>query len=353
MQSHIRGMLEAGSSDLELHLFLDDRTKGAPPPFEDPRVHAHYVWGRVNALANVLNVTHCADEIGLDAVVYHNYVPYRADHARIAFVHDVSFREHPRFFTRVERMYFAPMRWLVPSADRIATPSASEKARLIRYGYGRDDQIDAVPHGVDPAFRPRSGWSEEALRAALRRFALPAEFILFVGRLNVRKNIATLISALPKMASRLPLVIAGAPDWKTSDLPAEAARLGVADRVHFLGGVSQEELEALYASATVFCFPSFDEGFGLPPLEAMASGCPVVSSNAASLPEVCGDACLLVDPHDAPGFAAALDAVIRDGALRERMRAAGLARAGALTLARCGASLLDVVERAVAGRTAA
>jgi glycosyltransferase involved in cell wall biosynthesis len=109
----------------------------------------------------------------------------------------------------------------------------------------------------------------------------------------------------------------------------------------------------MYASATVFCFPSFDEGFGLPPLEAMASGCPVVSSNAASLPEVCGDACQLVDPHDARGFATALDAVIRDGALRERMRAAGLARAGTLTLARCGASLLDVVERAVAGRTAA
>ena len=348
MRAHVRGMLEAAGPELELHLFLDERAPELPAELRDPRVHVHPVWGRVNALSNIVSVTRRADALGLDAVIYHNYVPPRARHARIAFVHDVSFRPHPEYFTLVERAYFAPMRWLVPSADRIATPSAHERARLIGYRYGAPERIDVVPHGVDPAFRPRSAWGDDELHAALARFDLPAEFMLFVGRLNVRKNVSTLLHALALTKSRAPLVVAGAPDWKTSNLVGEAARLGVADRVLFVGGVSATELAALYATASVFCFPSFDEGFGLPPLEAMASGCPVVSSNAASLPEVCGDAGILVAPTDAKAMAVALDLVLADERVREKMREAGLARASRFTLARSGRALLDVVHAAVA-----
>ncbi len=182
-----------------------------------------------------------------------------------------------------------------------------------------------------------------------RRLALPNRMILYLGTIEPRKGIDTLLAAWAALAASLPgvhLVVAGKPGWGTDQLHTQVRHLGLQDRVHWTGYVADADLPALYSAAEVFAFPSRYEGFGLPPLEAMACGTPVVSSSAASLPEVVGDAGLLVPPDDAPALAEALRHVLTEPGLHAELRARGLYRAGEFTWQRT-ASLTRTVYEAV------
>ncbi len=165
------------------------------------------------------------------------------------------------------------------------------------------------------------------------RYGLPPRYVLAVGTLEPRKNLTTLLAAFARLRRNgevdadLRLVLAGARGWLEEPIFATVRSLGLEDAVRFTGFVDDDDLPAVYSGAALFVFPSLHEGFGLPLLEAMACGVPVVTSNVSSMPEVAGDAATLVDPRDGEGLAAAIGRLLRDEALRDRLREAGIARA--------------------------
>jgi glycosyltransferase involved in cell wall biosynthesis len=345
----VRSLADVADGD-ELHVFLDGRARGEPVLGDIPEERLHYVWARNNQLANVFVVPRVADRLGLDAVIYQNFAPppSQARHARVAFVHDVIFESHPEFFTRRERLYFKPLRYLTPRADRVCTVSGCERSRLVRFGYAKADRVDIVPNGVDEAFAPREHLPELEAERVLDRYAVPERYVLYAGRLNVRKNVAALVRAVAHFASpELQLLIVGAPDRTAEDLRAVARESGVTSRVRLLGHVSDADLRVLYSAATVFCFPSLDEGFGLGPLEAMASGTPAVVSNAPVMVETCGDAAVYVDPTDPKAIARGIDELIFDTSRHTELRYAGIARARSFNWNDSARRLLASVHTAV------
>jgi glycosyltransferase involved in cell wall biosynthesis len=162
-------------------------------------------------------------------------------------------------------------------------------------------------------------------------------YILAVGKISPRKNLEMVIRALDKLHSRIPhhLVTVGGDGWDFKGIKDLVATLGLADRVHSLGFVSDETLNALYAKASLFIYPSLFEGFGLPVLEAMATGCPVITSNLSSLPEVAGEAALLIDPRNLDEMASAIEAICTDSTLASALQRNGKKRAGQFSWKKC------------------
>jgi glycosyltransferase involved in cell wall biosynthesis len=348
----VDGLAQVAIDD-EIHLFLDRR---AAAVLTVPPERQHFVWARNNLLANIALVPRAADRLGLDAVVYQNFVPPRrlARHARVAFVHDAIFASHPEFFSWRERLYFAPLRALTASADRVCTVSASERSRLVRLGFAAAGCVDVVPNAVDPIFMPREAHDATAEGRVRDALDLRGPFVLCVGRLNARKNVSTLVRAMAHVRTPgLRLVVVGAADRTAPPLAAIAERAGVTAAVRWLGDVSDEQLCVLYAAALVLCSLSFDEGFGLPPLEAMAAGAPVIVSRISAHVEVCGDAAVYVEPHEPLAVAAAIDALASDDDARATRRRMGMERASAFTVRRNATALLDAVHTAVAARAPA
>jgi len=331
----------AGHPEHEYVLFLRRKDRRRPFPFASPKLIRAYVPGRPNLLANLVTVPPRARRLGLDAGVFFNFVPLRAPYRRIAFINDAIFLSHPEYFSRPERLYFASIRYLARRADRVATLSESEKSRLAAHGVAPPEKISVVPLGVEASFRPRAAHPSEALASVVSRYGLPERFLLYVGRLNRRKNIGNLLDALSRLDDPVPLVLVGAPDGKASDPAALIRRHKLGDRVIRLGRVRDEDLPALYALAHVFCFVSFEEGFGLPALEAMASGVPVLVSERPVFREVCADAALFVDPADPAAIASALSRLLRNPAALASFRETGPRRAALFTWERAASRLLD------------
>jgi glycosyltransferase involved in cell wall biosynthesis len=203
------------------------------------------------------------------------------------------------------------------------------------------ERITAIPPGVDPLFAP--GASREALLR--ERFGIDRPYVLCVGTLEPRKNLHRALSAVEgaRLGDDVALVIAGGSGWRNNAFEAELARSTVP--VTLAGAVSDPELVELYRGARCLLFPSLFEGYGLPPLEAMACGCPVITSDRSTLPDVVGDAGLLVDPLDVEQMGEAVRAVVADADMRGRMRERGLARAAEQTWERAADRTLAVLRR--------
>jgi glycosyltransferase involved in cell wall biosynthesis len=238
------------------------------------------------------------------------------------------------------------------AAAVIAVSETTRTELLARYRLS-PGRVRVIPEAAGPAFVPPPAGVRAAVRA---RYALPGRYVLFVGLLEPKKNLRALLAAVARLRATgqlgdTTLVVAGATGWG-SEPPADAARrLGLDGTVRFLGPVAEADLPGLYAEAEVFVFPSLWEGFGLPVLEAMATGTPVLASRRGALPEVTGEAALLVEPEAGP-LADALATLLGDGALRARLREAGLARAAAFSWARTAAETLAVYRAAGEGRAA-
>ncbi len=235
----------------------------------------------------------------------------------VVTVHDLAFLDAPAHFTRRGVSFFHRAIDLARrDATLVIVPSAATLAACRDHGFSAD-RLRHVPWGIDP--RPAS---PAEVSAARRRHGLDGPYVLWAGTIEPRKNLPALLDAfasLPERGARLVLV--GPQGWNT-DLDHRLRRLG--DRVRSVGFVSPEELRALYAGASVFCFPSLQEGFGLPVLEAMAQGTPVVTSCGTATEEVVGDAGVLVEPRDVAALAEALG-----GLLDDPVGAAELGRRGA------------------------
>jgi len=264
----------------------------------------------------------------------------------VVTVHDLCYRTHPEWFSYSRALYYrAFMGRGIRCAARIIVDSQATAEDVKRFHGIPESRIDVVPLGVDTCFQPAEAEARERVR---HEYGLPETYLLFVGTLEPRKNLSRVLEAWASLGDTIPdLVIAGRVGWKT-DLerlvPTEGRMRG---KLHCLGHVPQDLLPALYSEATAFVWPSLMEGFGLPPLEAMACGTTVITSNTSSMPEVVGDAAITVDPHDVHALAEAMQRVATDEGLRLSLREAGRARAACFTWERAATMTRAVYEHAV------
>ena len=270
---------------------------------------------------------------GVDLFHATDHLLPRLSRVRSVFtLHDLVFRFYPETHMPLNRWFLTLMMpHFLRAADMVIAVSECTKRDAMRL-YGLDEaKIRVIYEGVDPRFRSADPETIEAVRA---RYGLPERFILSVGTIEPRKNLTTLLEAYRTLRDRgsdFKLVIVGRKGWLYEGFFRRLRELGLEGEVVFPGFVPDEDLPALYSAAELFVFPSLYEGFGLPPLEAMACGTPVVCSNAASLPEVVGNAAIMVDPYDVEGLAEAMHRVLADADLREELREKGLARARQFT----------------------
>ena len=268
----------------------------------------------------------------------------------VVTVHDLILDHEPRYQSgRWVRYYYRPMMLLAPrrSARVVAVSEATARDLHALYRVPAE-KISVVPEAADPRFRPIT--DAATLAATRERYRLPEAYVLAVGVRRPHKNLARLVEAFALARAEIPhsLVLAGEAHARyPDDVPATVARLGLADRVRELGHVPDADLPALYTLADLYAIPSLDEGFGLPALEAMACGTPVVAANASSLPEVVGEAGLLADPHDPADLARAIVRAVADRELNARLRRLGLARAAEFDWSATGRRLRAVLGAAV------
>ncbi len=267
----------------------------------------------------------------------------------IVTIHDLSFLRHPEWFERRRAIYYRmAIRPTVRNADLLLADSQATADDLQSLLGVPPDKIVVTHLGVDEGFAPAPSTAIEAVRKRLR---LPRKFFLYLGTIEPRKNLPRVIAAYDEIAAGcdLDLVIAGREGWRTGETRAAWERSPSKSRIHFPGFVSSAEMCALLSAAEVFVWPSLWEGFGLPPLEAMACGTPVITSSTSSLPEVVGDAGLTVNPEDTGAIAHAMRTLVNDVALRARLRDAGLARAREFTWKRTAELTARAYERALGG----
>jgi len=280
----------------------------------------------------------------------HYTMPLRKPCRCVVSIPDLTFELMPRMHTLSKRLFFRRMmRWSIDHADRLIAISNSTRADLIRLLGVRPDRVVAVPLAADVGFRPVPAAEAEATCA---EYGLGRRgFILFVGVLEPRKNLPLLLeayAALPPGLAVMPLVVVGKKGWMFSETLAQVDRLGLDGRVRFTGHVPQAHLPALYSGARVVVYPSLYEGFGLPVLEAMQCGAPVITTTSSSIPEVAGDGAVLVDPHDVDGLTGALVKVLSDEAFAAELSRRAQRQASRFSWERCARETLEVYRSACA-----
>ncbi len=264
---------------------------------------------------------------------------------RVLTIHDLSFLRYPEGAD-------PRLRWYLPKAvprsiaqaDLVLADSRNTGNDLTELLGVESSSVEVLYPGVEERFHPLDEGSLVPLKA---RYSLGFPFILTVGTLEPRKNHVGLLQAYSLLKGRYPhrLVIAGGKGWLYEPIFQEVERLSLEERVIFLGYVPEGDLPALYNLADLFVFPSFYEGFGLPSLEAMACGTPVVTSNTSSLPEVVGDGALLVSPQEVEALTDAMERALGDPSLRKELRSKGLERAKRFRWDEAAKQLLAIYKR--------
>ena len=312
------------------------RVREVRAPFATPNEYLRALWEQT-----IVPVQTAA--LGVD--VYHspNYIlPTALRCPSVVTVHDLAYLR-PSVHRRTSHLYLTVLTALALRRARavIAVSEHTRRAVEARYPHvaGR---VEVIYEGVDPAIRRPSPQEVQAFR---ERVGLEWPYTLFVGTLEPRKNLVRLVQAYARamQAAGLPhhLVLVGPTGWKTAALDAAISTSAVRERIHRVGYVSDRELACWYAAADLFVYPSLEEGFGLPPLEALTLGTPVITSNCSSLPEVVGDAAVTVEPRDTQALAGAMLSVLTNVELAGRLRSAGPERAQNF-------SWVDVASRHVA-----
>lgn len=263
----------------------------------------------------------------------------------VVTLHDATFFYYPQHHTFAKRHFFPfVMRLSARRAAALLTVSESTRTDMLRWIGASPQKTFATPLGVSPDFCPITDAAR--LDSVARTYALPSQFILFVGLLEPRKNLPALLRAFARLSpalSQLSLVIVGRKGWMTQAI-LEQVPADLRTRIHFTGYVAQTDLPVIYNLAEVFVYPSLYEGFGLPVLEALACGTPVITSNISSMPEVAGDAAMYVLPENDAALADAIQQVILDPALAQTMRTRGLDRAAAFTWQQTAQKTLAVYQ---------
>lgn len=264
----------------------------------------------------------------------------------VATVHDVSYLEHPQYFTRYRALQLRlTVKRTVEMASRVLTPSEFSRRSILKYYKIDPSKVVVVPNAVSSAFHPVD--REKAAAQLAAKYGIRGPFVLMVGDLQPRKNHAGLLEAFRKVIARNPklrhqLVFVGKETWYSQTLHRTVERSGLASRVRFTGFVEDADLLNFYGASDLFVFPSFYEGFGLPILEAMACGRAVACSDTSAMSEVADGAAALFDPHSPDEIARAISSVLNDPEHQAKLERLGLHRARLFSWERAARLTLDV-----------
>lgn len=288
--------------------------------------------------------------LGLDLLHSPDFIPpFRANCRTVITVHDLAFLLYPQFLTRESARYYGQIDQAVRQADHIIADSESTRRDILRMLGTPPDKVSVVYLAANPLYRPIP--LAQARQRVAEKFGLSGDFILSVGTIEPRKNLPTLLRAYRQLLDAykldVGLALAGGEGWLYAEIPSLVRRLRLTGRARFLGRVPDEDLLHLYNAAGMVAHPALYEGFGLPPLEAMACGTPVVVSNASSLPEVVGGAGLLIEPEGVDAWAAALWRVFCDDDLRDELSQKALARSRRFSWERAARHTLRIYEQVV------
>lgn len=284
-----------------------------------------------------------------DITVFFNYlVPPGVKGKKIVFIHDMVYKAYPKTVRgRTKYMLNLSLKKSTKRANHIVTVSQFSKSEIIKYLKIPESKISVVYNGVDLSiYHPY--YTEEDINRVLEYYKLPRQYLLYLGTLEPRKNIVRLVQAYAKLkkdGNEIPkLVLAGGKGWMYENIFKTVETLNLENDVIFTGYVKQADAPILLRGAKVFLFPSIYEGFGMPPLEAMACGTPVLASNTASLPEVVGDAGILVDPFSIESIQQGMKLLLENKMVREELSKKGLERARQFTWANSLQGLQKVFE---------
>jgi glycosyltransferase involved in cell wall biosynthesis len=273
--------------------------------------------------------------------------PFRRNCKSVITVHDLNFLLYPEFLTPEAASYYGQIDQAVRRCDHIIAVSESTKRDIIRLTGAPESKITVVYEAAHPIYTPLE--DEQATRQTKERFGISCDFVLFVSTIEPRKNVPTLLHAYKQLLDNyrtdVDLVLAGEKGWLFQEVFTLVRELSLQQRVHFLGRVSVEDLLGLYNAAQLLVHPAFYEGFGLPPLEAMACGTPVVASNTSAVPEIVGDAALLVDPTEIDEMTVAIWRLLSDPTLVRQMREKGLKRARLFSWRKAAEETLEIYRR--------
>jgi glycosyltransferase involved in cell wall biosynthesis len=273
--------------------------------------------------------------------------PLRRGTRSIVTIHDLSFvREPDSVMPGMGRHLNKWVPQSVQQASHVIAVSEATRQDLIELYQTPPEKISVLYHGVGPEFKPIR--ETACLKAVRQKYGLnDRPFILSVGTIQPRKNYQRLIQAFARVDPGAMLVIAGGAGWKNEAIFDELKKAGLQERVRFPGFVAEADLPALYSAATLVIYPSLYEGFGLPVLEAMACGAPVIASNRSSLPEVVGEAGWLIDPYDIDSMAVAMGQLLEDVSGRESLTRAGQSWAAQFTWSKTGVELVNLYKKII------
>jgi glycosyltransferase involved in cell wall biosynthesis len=296
------------------------------------------------SMGELFSVSFQANRAGISLFHAPHYtLPFGLSMRRVVTIHDVIHLRFPAYFSPVQRAYARVMiGHACRAADAVIVDSEFAGRELLRCIPCPPEKIHVIPLGVSEEFAPqRDSASADEFR---RKYNIGARFLLYVGSLKPHKNVSALISAIAGLRdlTDVQIVCVGETVAQDGALHALCVSEGIDDRVRSLGWLPEPDLIAAYRAATAFVMPSLYEGFGFPVLEAMACGTPVIGSNAASIPEVMGDAGILFDPSARGELAVAIQSVLAHSRLRDSLREKGLRRAKLFTWNRCAELTLNL-----------
>ena len=261
----------------------------------------------------------------------------------VVTIHDMTFFSHPKVHTFFKRIYFPLMitlsLWVSNKTISVSNNTTKDISKYVRIN---KKKVSTIYESFNQLSMPEHTSTDEFLR---NRYNIHSKYLLFVGTLEPRKNIKSIIIALSKIKDKkVKLVIVGGKGWMYDDLFSVLKKLKLEDRVIFTGYVPDEELGSFYRNAEGFIYPSFYEGFGIPILEAMYFGCPVITSNISSMPEVAGDAAILINPKSINELTDAIDTLLSNAKLRKDMIKKGLSNVKRFSWERMARETLNVYE---------
>ena len=275
--------------------------------------------------------------------------PFQRNCRSVITIHDLAFLLYPHFLTKESARYYGQIDQAVRNTDHIIAVSESTRQDTIKLLGVPERKITVIHEAANPTFRQMD--KDESRRRVTEMYGLDRDFILFVSTIEPRKNLPGLLQAYRKLLDDYKvsegLALAGSQGWLSEEVYGLVENLNLDEHVRFLGRVPSEHLVYLYNAARLLVHPSFYEGFGLPPLEAMTCGTPAIVSNVSALPEVVGDAAQLVDPHDIDGLTVAMWRLLTDEDLRDSFIAKGFKRADMFSWKRAAEETLAVYRQVI------
>lgn len=300
-----------------------------------------------------ISIPWSARRLGIDILHTQFVGPLALSSKMVVTVHDIAYEHYPEFFTKRQVLQFkSTIPQTIRRAKKVLTISEYSKRDIIEtYGIP-EEKVVVTYDGVSEEFKPLNNVGKK--NKTTQKYGLDVPYFLAVGELQPRKNLNRLVMAYERLRNARPeikhkLVIAGKKAWKSDPVMDLVARSRWLEDIIFTGYVPADDLPALYASATAFVYPSIFEGFGLPPLEAMACGTPVITSNRTALPEVVGEAGIMVEPLNVDEIAAAMASLALEPGMAKQLGIAGIKRASRFRWTDCVAKTLNVYDEVLAG----